>query len=138
MTEENNNVEILREAYAAWYETRGDADIWMDILADQVKWGSLADGKPGMEFTKSRASRQEVVEYFKGLLNDWTMEFYHINEYVAQGARVVALGECSWTNKNTGKTATLSKVDVFRFEDGKIVEFMEHFDTHTAMMASQD
>lgn len=24
------------------------------------------------------------------------------------------------------------------FENGKVVEFMEHFDTHTAIMAGQD
>jgi len=138
MTKENDNVEILRKAYAAWYESRGDADIWLEILADHVNWGSLADGKPGLEFSKARASKQEVVGYFRELMNDWTMEFYHINEYIAQGDRVVALGECSWTNKRTGKNATLPKVDIFRFEGGKVTEFMEHFDTHTAILASQD
>lgn len=138
MTQEDDNVAILREGYAAWYKTRGDASVWIDILADHVNWGSLADGKPGMEFGKQRASKQEVVGYFKELMNDWSMEFYHVNEFVAQGSRVVALGECSWTNKRTKKTVTMPKVDVWKFENGKVVEFMEHFDTHTAIMASQD
>ena len=41
-------------------------------------------------------------------------------------------------NKRTKKTVTIPKVDVWKFENGKVVEFMEHFDTHTAIMASQD
>ncbi len=138
MSQEDENVAMLRAGYAAWHQTKGDADVWLDILAEHVTWGSLGDGQPGMEFSKSRISKQEVVDYFKELTNDWSMEFYYVSEYVAQGDRVVALGECSWTNKRTKKTVTIPKVDVWKFENGKIVEFMEHFDTHTAIMASQD
>ena len=66
------------------------------------------------------------------------MEFYQVNEFVAQGGRVVALCECSWTNKRTGKLVTLPKVDVWFFENGKVTEFMEYFDTHTAVEAAAD
>ncbi|MCP5080691.1 MAG: nuclear transport factor 2 family protein [Alphaproteobacteria bacterium] len=138
MTPEEKNVAILRDAYSKWAETKGDANVWMSLLADHVAWGSLADGRPGMEFTQPRASKEEVIGYFDGLAEDWSMEFYHINEYVAQGGRVVALGECSWTNRRTGNTATIPKVDVWMFEDGKVTQFMEHYDTHTVLNAAQE
>ncbi len=134
---EEKNVSILKEVYGKWADLRGDAGVWLDILEDRVDWGSLADGKPGMEFTRPRATREEVVGYFEGLLGDWAMEFYIVNEYVAQGERVVALGECSWTHKKTGNTVTIPKVDVWLFKDGKVVQFMEHYDTHTAITAAQ-
>jgi len=137
MTKEETNVAILRNTYADWHETKGDAKVIYDILADEVAWGSLADGRPGMEFTKPRASKAEVAEYFEGLANDWSMEFYHINEYVAQGNRVVALGEVSFTHKRTGKTVTIPKVDVWMFENGKATQFMEHFDTYAVMQACE-
>ena len=137
MTEENANVASLRERYAAWHETKGDAKVWYDLFADEIAWGSLADGKPGMEFTRPRASKAEVVGYFEELAKDWSMEFYYINEFVAQGGRVVALGECSWTHRQTGKTITIPKVDVWLFKDGKAVQFMEHYDTHTAIAACE-
>ena len=137
MTQEDANVAILRRTYAAWAETKGDAKVWLDILADHVAWGSLADGAPGLDFTRPRASKQEVVGYFEGLAKDWSMEFYHVNEYVAQGGRVVALGECSWTNRRSGKTATMPKVDIWQFEDGKVTQFMEFYDTQKAIAASQ-
>ncbi|MEX3011535.1 nuclear transport factor 2 family protein [Hoeflea sp. TYP-13] len=138
MTEEESNVAILRHAYSAWHETKGDANVWYDILADHIDWGSAADGRPGMEFTKPRASKQEVIGYFEGLANDWSMEFYHINEYVAQGSRVVTIGECSWTHRRNGNTVTIPKVDIWLFEDGKATQFMEYYDTYTVLMASQE
>ena len=46
MKQEETNVAILREAYAAWHESKGGASIWLEILANEVAWGSLADGRP--------------------------------------------------------------------------------------------
>ncbi|MCP4317287.1 MAG: nuclear transport factor 2 family protein [Hyphomicrobiales bacterium] len=91
-----------------------------------------------MEFTKPRASKQDVIGYFEGLANDWSMDFYHINEHVAQGGRVVAIGECSWTHLRNGNTVTIPKVDIWQFEDGKATQLMEHYDTHTVLLASQE
>ena len=137
MTEESRNTEILKTIYAAWHETRGDTRIWFDLLADQIEWGSAADGKPGMEFTKPRASKHEVVGYFEGLISDWEMQSYFANEFVAQGNRVVVLCECTWTYRKTGKTVTVPKVDVWKIENGKATQFMEYYDTHTALSATQ-
>ena len=67
--------------------------------------------------------------YFDGLLTDWTMVHYTVDEYIAQGDTVVARGACAWTNKTTGKIAETPKVDFWRFRDGKAVEFYEYFDT---------
>ena len=137
MTEDEANVDRLRSAYEAYAETNGKADVWYDVLADEVSWGSLADGRPGMDFTRPRASKEEVVSYFEGLAKDWTMEFYFVNEFVAQNNRVVALAESGWKNRHTGKVVKTPKADVWRFRDGKAVEFMEFYDTQKALEATQ-
>jgi len=136
MTEEQQNVATLKKAYDVWFESRGSSGVWVDILAYEDSWQSLADGKPGMEFTKPRASKAEVLNYLDELTDQWSMEFYHVNEFVAQGGRVVALAECSWTHKKTGKTVTIPKVDVWLFENGKATQFFEHYDTHTVLAAT--
>jgi ketosteroid isomerase-like protein len=41
------------------------------------------------------------------------------------------------THELTGKTAQSPEADIFRFRDGKIVEFVEFFDTAAAVAASQ-
>ena len=137
MTQEETNVAILKDAYCAWHESKGDAEVWMDVLANDVAFGSAADGKPGLDFTKSRASKEEVVGYFEGLARDWSMEFYHINEFIAQGARVVALAEVSWTNRHTGNTFVMPKVDVWMLQDGKATQFMEYYDSQKALEACE-
>jgi len=138
MTDENGNVAKLSKAYDAWAATKGDANVWYDILAEEVSWGSLADGRPGMDFTKPRASKHDVVGYFEGLANDWSMITYIVNDYVAQGDRVVALVECGWTHRKTGKSLMTPKADVWTFKDGKVTEFMEFYDTQGALAACED
>ena len=47
MTAHDDHVSILREAYAQWVHTKGsDCECWMNIIADDVSLGSLADGSP--------------------------------------------------------------------------------------------
>ena len=137
MGEQDANVAIVRSAYEAWHESKGDANVWIGLLADHVSWGSLADGRPGVEFTKPRASRDEVIGYFEGLAKDWSMNAYHVNEFVVQGARIVALCECSWTHRGTGNTVTIPKVDVLLLEQGKITQFMEFYDTQAVLAACE-
>jgi predicted SnoaL-like aldol condensation-catalyzing enzyme len=78
----------------------------------------------------------KLREYFDGLLSDWAMNHYTINEFVAQGDAVVARGSCAWTNKRTGKVAETPKLDFWRFKDGKAIEFYEYFDTACVMSAA--
>ena len=85
-----------------------DPSAVLDILADEIRWGSAADGKPGMDFAKTRASKDEVAGYFRDLVNEWSMEIFHVNEMVAEGGRVVVLCECAWTNKR-GRPAPPSR-----------------------------
>ena len=137
MTEEEANVALLRKAYQAWHETKGNPSGWYAILADDVQWRSLANGRPGMEFTRPCTSKEEVKGYFDGLLRGWTMEFYRIDEYIAQGDRVVALGATAWINNATGKRSEIQKVDVWRIRNNLVVEHMEHYDTYAALTACE-
>jgi hypothetical protein len=58
---------------------------------------------------------------------------YQIDEYIAQGDRVVALGDVSFKNKRTGKILETPKADFHKFRDGKICEFFEFYDTAQAI-----
>ncbi len=130
MSTESENVSILRKAYEAWAGAKAaDIDCWACIIADEARLTSLADGASDMAFTRSRSGRSEIIDYLKGLTNEWSMIFYRIDEYVAQGDRVVAIGSTAWRNKLTGKIAETPKIDLWRMQDGKVVEFSEFYDT---------
>jgi ketosteroid isomerase-like protein len=137
MSNEDANVGVLKEAYRQWNETRGGSvDHWMNFLAPNISFGSIPRGAEPMAFATQYDNRGQLRAYFDGLLADWTMVYYRVDEYVAQGDAVFARGSTSWTNKKTGKTMETPKVDFWRFRDGKAVEFYEYFDTAAVAAAA--
>jgi uncharacterized protein len=112
----NENVALLKEAYAQWADHKGsDCECWMSIMADDASLRSLANGAPEMEFTTRRNSKAEIRGYLEGLTRDWEMVNFDMNDFVADGDRVVVIGRVAWRNKVTGKVADTPKVDIWRF-----------------------
>jgi len=137
MSNEAANVAILKDAYRQWHESKGGSvEQLLSICDPGVRWGSVPRGAAPLAFATEYSSRDALHAYFDGLLADWAMVHYTIDEYVAQGDSVVARGSCKWTYKKTGKTAETPKVDFWRFKDGKAVEFYEYFDTACAAAAT--
>ena len=134
MSPRNKHVSLLKEAYKQWQETKaGSAEHWLGLMTDDVQFRSLAGGAPKMEFTRNSTCKQEVRDYFSRLANQWEMIDYTIDEYIAQGDRVVALGTCCFRHKQTGKILDTPKADFHRFRNGKICEFFEFYDTAQAI-----
>ena len=77
--------------------------------------------------------KKELKGYFSQLTSEWEMIHYTIDEYIAQGDQVVALGTCSFRNKRTGKVLDTPEADFHRFRDGKICEFFDFYDTAQAI-----
>jgi len=134
MAHENKNVTILKAAYRLWNDTKGGSvDHWLDNMSDDVKFRSLAEGAKTIEFTRTSSCKDEVRQYFAGLTADWEMRYYRVDEYIAEGDRVVALAHVSFKNKRTGKVLETPKADFHKFRDGKICEFFEFYDTAKAI-----
>jgi uncharacterized protein len=130
MSQEAQNVGILKNAYADWASSRGgSADQWMSIFADNFKFGSMAEGGYGAAYLTAYQSRNELAQYFAGLARDWEMIEFVTEHFIAQDDRVVMLGRCSWRYKHTGKVVETPKADSWRFAGGKAVEFYEYYDT---------
>jgi uncharacterized protein len=128
------HVGLLKQAYGKWHETKGGSvEHWLSLMTDDVKFGSLAAGAAGMEFTCTRTSKDQVRIYFAELGRHWEMIRYTVDDYIAQGDRVVAVGSCAFRNKDTGKVLETPKADFHRFRDGKICEFFEFYDTAQAI-----
>ena len=136
MTEdqESRNLDIVNAIYRDWNDSKaGSAEDIFARLDENVVWRSLADGREGVEFTATRKGKKAVGEYFAGLVAEWNMNDYTINEVIAKDDRVVVLATVSWTSVKTGKMMTTEKADVIRMRDGLIVDFMEYYDTATML-----
>jgi ketosteroid isomerase-like protein len=139
MSDEARNVEILKQAYKRWSESKGaSADDWLKICADNIAFGSLAQGAaPAARYLTAYQNRDTLRDYFAGLTRDWEMIEYVPEHYVAQGDRVVMLGRCAWRFKKTGAVVSTPKADAWRFANGKAVEFFEYYDTAQVFAAAQ-
>jgi ketosteroid isomerase-like protein len=131
MADEARNVEILKQAYQRWIDTKGGSvDDWLKICADNMAFGSLAQGRvAAASYLTAYSSRDALKDYFGGLARDWQMLDWKVDQYIAQGDRVVVLSRCTWRFKKTGKDVSTPKADVWRFADGKAVEYFEYYDT---------
>ena len=131
MSDEARNVGILKTAYQRWGDTLGGSvDDWLNICAEDISFGSLAQGAPqGAKYLTEYRSRDALKEYFAGLERDWQMIEFAAEQFVAQDDRVVVLGRCAWRYKKTGKVVWTKKADSWRFAGGKAVEYFEYYDT---------
>jgi ketosteroid isomerase-like protein len=130
MSQEEQNVAILKKAYADWVSSRGaSADQWTAIFADSFKFGSIAQGGHGAAYLTAYQNRNDLASYFDGISRDWEMLEFVTDHFIAQDDRVVMIGHCSWRFKRTGKVISTPKADSWRFAGGKAVEFYEFYDT---------
>jgi uncharacterized protein len=138
MSETQDHVNKLRHAYQLWNDTRGGSvQTWLGLFTDDIVIRSLGDENPRLEFAKSRQSKSGAEQYFAELRSSWEMVYFTPEVFIAQDDRVVVLSKVAFKSRITGKTARSPKADIFRFRDGKIVEFVEFFDTAAAQAATQ-
>ena len=134
----SQNLDRLKEAYRQWDASKGASiDAWLALVADQADFCSLAQGRPTVEFSARRGTRDEVRGYLEALTAEWAMIHYTPEYFIEQGDRIVMFGATSWRNKRTGKEVETAKADFWRFEDGKAVAFYERFDTAALLAAAQ-
>lgn len=65
MSDENQNVASLTEAYRLWHDTKaGSVEHWLNL--NDVKFHSLAEGAKTMEFTRTSTYKDEIKHSLKG------------------------------------------------------------------------
>jgi uncharacterized protein len=138
MSSPAENVAKLKDAYRQWHESKGGSvKLWLDLMADHVRVRSLAAGAPEARFTSEVNSKADFERYFKGLLEDWEMIDYTTTVFIAEGDHVAMRGSTAWRNRRTGRVVDSPKTDFWTFQDGKIVEFHELYDTAAMFAAAQ-
>ncbi|MEM7698220.1 MAG: nuclear transport factor 2 family protein [Verrucomicrobiota bacterium] len=127
----------LRHGYSLWAAADpAGVEFFLGMVSDQVDWGSLGEGRLGMEFSQRRSGREEVLGYFQDIAANWELVSYQVHEIVSEGDRHVAICECAWKHRATGKVVETPKVDTYKMKDGKIVEFREYYDTAKTVAAA--
>jgi ketosteroid isomerase-like protein len=130
MASSNDNAAKLLDAFRRWDQCKGsDSSMWIALFAPHARIRSLGAGAAGLEFTAECKSPEDVARYFAGLAQDWQMVHYTTKPFAADGDRVAMLGTMSWRHRRTGQVFETPKADLVTFENGRIVEFCEFYDT---------
>ena len=120
-----SNIDIAQSGYVAF--GRGDLDGLVSLLDANVEWKT--PGTSDLPTAGTRRGHAQVREFF-GLLNElFDFEHFAPLSFIADGDRVVVLGEDRVKVKGTGKTLSEDWCHVFTIRDGKVVAFQEFMDT---------
>ena len=122
---EQENVSIVHQAYDNF--KAGNIPALLDLCSEDITWQL-----PQMEnvpFGGKRTTRAGVGEFFALIdANEEALRF-EPREIVAQGDKVVSLGDYKWRVKATGREFESDFAHVFTIRDNKIVAFHEYMDT---------
>ena len=134
---DNPNLQALKAAYQAWIDSRGTrTGGWLEVVHADVAMASLAAGKEGPGIRPLEHGTNAVMQYLDDVMAHWTMQGFRIERYIVEGEAVVAIVDCAWTNKGTGKTYQGRMAHYWTFRDGKIASFEEFLDTADLIAAA--
>jgi ketosteroid isomerase-like protein len=128
---EQENTAVARQAYENF--RTGDTGALLGQMAEDIDW-RLPD-IAGVPFAGARRGTGQVAEFFSTLADVQDVLSFEPREFVAQGERVVALGDYRWRVRKNGREYGGGFAHVFTVRDGKVVAFHEYMDTAAAAEA---
>ena len=119
-----DNKETLRGLYEAF--AKGDVPTVLGMMTSDISW-TEAEGFP---YAGTSIGPDAVLQnVFMKLATEWEGFSAIPAEYIADGDKVVALGEYSGTYLATGKSFKSPFAHVYSFRDGKLANFFQYTDT---------
>ena len=121
---EQQNLDIVRKGYDAF--GRGDIPGLLGLLDPQVSWAT--PGPADLPTAGIRRGHQAVQEFFQTLSNLGDILRFEPKDFIAQGERVVVLGEETMRVQATGRSVEYRWAHVFTVRNGKVEAFVEYGD----------
>jgi len=134
MTDQERNKATVRGIYESYSGSKGAArDAIYNAMAHDLNWRSMAPDKE-LHFCKDGTGKRAIEEYFERLYQDWEMIHFKVQDYIADGSKVVVVSDVKFRNLKNDNIYESPKADVWTFNDaGEAVEFMEFFDSYQAV-----
>jgi ketosteroid isomerase-like protein len=123
----NGNAELLRTTYEAF--GRGDIPAVIAVIDENIAWRApdlLPHAMPV-------GGRDDVGKFFQNLASTWDEFSLEVDDLVASGDRVCAIGRAGGTLN--GKQASYGFVHAWTVKDGVLVRFDEYVDPSPELLA---
>ena len=125
------NKELVKEAYRLYQS--GDVRGIIERCHDDAEWCSPeSDFLP---FAGNFHGKQGIADFFSRLDAGLQTLRFEPREFIADGDKVVVMGDASWVAKPTGKSFDSPWVHVFTLRDGKVARFDQFNDSAAAERA---
>lgn len=120
----------LRDLYSIWAGSGGSCvDVWLDLISDDFHLNSTLGGSRNIEFSRQAHGKADFIAYFGGLIGDWELTHFGINEMYAADDRIVVVSRQAYRNRRTDKVADGPIVHVWRFRGDEAIELQAFADT---------
>jgi ketosteroid isomerase-like protein len=123
---DNANRALVHTLYDAY--GRGDVDRFAPLIADDIDW-IIHGPLQVFPFVGPRHGKAEVLAALAAIAKDYVLERYEPEIVVVEGDRAAVMSGVAVVQRSTGRTLTFRKANFLRFQDGRVVEFREFFDT---------
>lgn len=127
---EQENLDIVRRGYEAF--GRGDLDGLVRLFDENIEWTS--PGPEDLPTSGTRRGAAAVRDFFGSVGALFQFERFEPREFIAQGDRVIVLGEDRARLKATGNVIDGEWAHSFTLRNGKIVNFKEYLDTSAVVL----
>jgi ketosteroid isomerase-like protein len=119
------NKEIMESVYAGF--AVADLPAVLAMMDPKIEW-TEAEGWPLYDGTV--VGPQAIVERVFMRLGEIGDNFsLNVEQFVADGDTVVALGTYNWNRTGSGEPAEVKMAHVWTLDNGKIIRFQQHVDT---------
>ena len=125
---EQNNIKLVESIFDAFGQ--GDIRYILDQLTDDVMFAARLDGV--VPWSGEYAGKSNVSNFFQALGSAVEVTAHPVNELVAHGDTVVAMGDVSFRVRDTGREGASSWVYVWRLRDGRVCGYEQFNDPRLA------
>jgi len=125
------NKQLVMESYQLFL--KGDIPSLLDRCHDDADW--IERDSECIPFAGAHHGKAEIADFFTKLAEGAEALNFVPKEFIAEGDKVVVVGEASWLAKPTGRSFDSPWVHVLTLRDGKIARFEAYNDTAPAERA---
>jgi uncharacterized protein len=122
---EQQNVALIQKVFEAF--GRGDIQVILDSCADDCEF--YYPGPATIPYTGTKKGREEIRAYFDAIMGTQSDQNLRLDQFVAQGNTVVAIGWYTAVVNATGQRIESPVVFTFEVHDGSIRRHMLLSDT---------
>ena len=126
-----DNKRFVMEAYEQFQH--GDIAGLLERYHDDAEW--VGPDSEIVPFAGCYHGKAGIAQFFRKLGESAQATRFEIRECVAEGDKVIAVGEASWLVKANGRSFDVPWTHVITLRDGKVAKFQTIYDNTTAEQA---